>query len=156
MNHYHRNIPGQRGFGQPPVPPQGGQFPGIGDPFAQGGGAPGVDPFAGPPAVQGSQFPGVVPGAGAGGGSKGPFGLPNMADIKVIIDRMGGIDGILSTMQKVQKFVGTMQQMAPMLKLLTGAFGAKKAKAASSDDGEWRPKRRRRRRRTGARRRRRR
>ena len=127
MNHYHRNIPGQRGFAQPPG---GGPFPGIGDPFAQGGGA-----------------------------SKGPFGLPNMGELKLIIDRMGGIDGILNTMQKVQKFVGTMQQMAPMLKLLTGAFGSKKAKATSvgdDDDYEWRPKkRRRRRRRTGARRRRR-
>jgi hypothetical protein len=40
---------------------------------------------------------------------------------------MGGIEGVIGTMSKVQKFMGTMQQMAPMLKLVAGSLGVKDA-----------------------------
>lgn len=132
MNHY-THLPGNRGFTQPP---------GAGAPFPGGPQAgPPADPFAGPPAyLQSVQYPGLIPAQGAAK----PGGLPNLADLKLIIDRMGGIDGILSTVQKVQKIVGTVQQFAPMIKLLAGSIGPKKASAASADSGS-RPRRNRRR-----------
>jgi len=132
VNH-HAQWPGGRGFNQPPG--AGGPWPG-GTPFG-----PPADPFAGPPALlQSVQYPGLGPAPGA---PKAP-GLPNLADLKLIIDRMGGIDGILSTVQKVQKIVGTVQQFAPMIKLLAGSLSKKTASAASADAGS-RPRRRRRR-----------
>jgi hypothetical protein len=78
----------------------------------------------------------------------------NIQEIKNVIDRMGGIDGILNTMQKVSKMVQTVQQMAPMLKVLLGSFG-KKASTTVTDDEEY-PARRRKKRRGRRRRRRRR
>lgn len=59
--------------------------------------------------------------------------LPNMTEIKGFVDRMGGIDGILSTVTKVQKVVSSVTQMAPMVKVLFGSFGKKGA--SSSDPG---------------------
>jgi hypothetical protein len=53
----------------------------------------------------------------SGGGGGGGSGF-NFAQLKQIVDRMGGIEGVISTLGKVQKMVGTFQQMAPMLKLL--------------------------------------
>lgn len=76
----------------------------------------------------------------------GGFSLANLSEIKGYIDRMGGIDGILSTVTKVQKVMSSVSQMAPLVKVLMGSFG-KKSAAASGDDsgsGEWRPKRRKR------------
>lgn len=54
----------------------------------------------------------------------------NFSQIKSIVDKMGGIDGIIGTMSKVQKIVGQFQQMAPMLKLLFGSLGGKAATKA--------------------------
>ncbi|WP_370001761.1 hypothetical protein [Paenibacillus sp. RC84] len=51
----------------------------------------------------------------------------NINQIKGFIDRMGGIEGVIGTMGKVQKFVGSVQQFAPMLKLMFSGFGAKAA-----------------------------
>ena len=136
VNHY-PHMSGSRSFSQPP---------GAGAPWPGGSQiGPPADPFvSGPPAyLQSQQYPGLVPSPGV---SKGPLGLPNLADLKLLIDRMGGIEGILSTVQKVQRIVGTVQQFAPMIKLIAGSLGPKKAAAAASaDDGEWRPRRRRRR-----------
>jgi len=69
----------------------------------------------------------------------------NFKDIKAIIDRMGGIEGIISTVSKVQKVMQTLQQFGPMLKLLIPKLGTKKA-IEPDDDLEDYPIRRRRRR----------
>jgi hypothetical protein len=108
-------------------------------------------------------------GGGGGGGGGFPFGqqpVPfgqsaaggtgfSLQEIKNVIDRMGGIDGVLNMLQKASKVMQTVQQMAPMLKLLVGSFG-KKASTAVNDEGDApRVRRRRKRRRKGRRRRRR-
>src|SRR5690606_5876952 len=107
----------------------------------------GVPPVSyGPPAP----FP-PVPGqpvAGAGGAAGGLFGGLNLGQIKQLIDRMGGIDGVLNTLSKVQKIVQSVQQLAPMLRLLLPKSAAKTY--AEEDDEEWVPRRPKRRRRTGA------
>lgn len=57
---------------------------------------------------------------------------------------MGGIDGIVSSMGKVQKVVEGFQQMAPMVKLVMGTFGKKKGSgslAAEEDAAMYQPKR---------------
>jgi hypothetical protein len=68
-------------------------------------------------------------------------------DIKNVIDRMGGIEGVMNTMTKVNKMMQSFQQMAPMIKLLLGSF--MKGKKTDSDDysDSYRPRRKRRRRR---------
>jgi len=106
------------GFGQD-------QFPGI------------EDSFSGPPAVIN---PTVLPAQTASAtASKSilPFNITNLGDIKAIVDRMGGVDGILTTVGKFQKFMSTIQQMAPMLKLFMG----NKGKSATANKSA--PKRRR-------------
>lgn len=104
------------GYGQ-------GHFPGIGGPV---GGAAGFgdsfagptgfgDLFSGPPALIN---PTVLPPQSAAAG-QGGVGLPGkLADVKAFIDRMGGIDGVISGMSKVHKFLTTMQQFGPLLRLL--------------------------------------
>jgi hypothetical protein len=54
----------------------------------------------------------------------------NFNQIKGFIDRMGGIDGVMGHVGRIQKFIQSMQQMAPMLKVLMGSFGGK-ARTAS-------------------------
>lgn len=76
----------------------------------------------------------------------------NLGQLKGLVDRMGGIEGIVGTMTKVQKFIANFQQMAPMIKLLMGSFGGgAKATAANANLGDYdglpRGKRRKRRRR---------
>lgn len=73
----------------------------------------------------------------------------SMNDIKGFIDRMGGVEGILNTVGKVQKFAQTFSQFAPMVKLLIPKLGASKSDDADDDDYGYRPRRRRRRRRSG-------
>ncbi|WP_277713305.1 hypothetical protein [Paenibacillus mucilaginosus] len=71
---------------------------------------------------------------GGGGGGTGSF---NIGQIKDIVDRLGGVEGIVSTFGKVQTVVQSMSQMAPMIKLLLGSFGkGKKSDAEASDDGD--------------------
>lgn len=69
-----------------------------------------------------------------------------MEQIKGIIDRMGGIDGIVNSMGKVQKVMSGFQQMAPMVKLFMGSFGKNKgaagALAAEEDAALYSPNRR--------------
>jgi hypothetical protein len=116
--------PGGSGFG-------GDTFPGIGE------------SFSGPPALVN---PTVLPvqAAAATATKAGGFSLANLGEIKNVIDRMGGIDGILSTVGKVQKFMSTMQQMAPLLKLFMKKKGKGSNAASTDDDYEYRPRRRRR------------
>lgn len=87
--------------------------------------------------------------AAAGGAAKstGGFSMPNLNDIKGIVDRLGGIEGILATVGKVQKVMQTFQQFAPMAKLITGLLpGGKGSKFQSGSGGldEYKPSRRRR------------
>ncbi|WP_276356577.1 hypothetical protein [Cohnella caldifontis] len=128
------NSPSLRGWNQPQG--FGGGFPGIGNPgFGNPGFGPptaGGDPFfvAGPPAlVNPTVLPPQFGGAGAGGGTGKGF---NFGDIKGFIDRMGGIDGVLNGLGKFQKLMSTMQQMAPLLRLLIGKGGTAAAAGISS------------------------
>ncbi|MCY9661012.1 aminotransferase [Paenibacillus chondroitinus] len=82
-------------------------------------------------------------GGAATGGSSNPLSGLNMKQISGFVERMGGIDGILGTMGKVQKFMSSFQQMAPMVKTIFSALG--KGKVASGDSVEvFRPRRKRR------------
>ncbi|OXM87541.1 hypothetical protein [Paenibacillus rigui] len=74
-----------------------------------------------------SLFSGGGSGSGTGGSSF------NMAQVKQMIDRLGGIEGIMDTMGKVQKMVQSVQQMAPLVKLLMGSF-AKGKKGGDIDE----------------------
>ncbi|AZN39532.1 hypothetical protein [Paenibacillus albus] len=77
---------------------------------------------------------------------KSGFNLANsLNDLKSVVDRMGGLDGIVTTMGKVQKVVGSISQMAPLIKVLATSFtpGKKGAKLAADDDDDAPVKRRR-------------
>ncbi len=74
------------------------------------------------------------------------FSLANLGEIKGFVDRMGGIDGILTTVTKVQKVVSSVSQMAPLVKVILSSFGKKSEDSSDDDDiEETRPKRKRRR-----------
>ncbi|TLS51789.1 hypothetical protein FE782_12810 [Paenibacillus antri] len=61
---------------------------------------------------------------------------------------MGGIDGVLNNVTKIQKIMSSVQQMAPMLKLVMGSIGKSKSASSNDDDTYYElPRRRRRRRR---------
>lgn len=78
------------------------------------------------------------------------FSLPNLGEIKGIVDRLGGLDGILTGVTKVQKVVSSISQMAPLIKVLLGSFGSKKSKGNKVDDlDEWKPRPRKRRKSSG-------
>ncbi|WP_106768864.1 hypothetical protein [Paenibacillus faecalis] len=65
------------------------------------------------------------------GGLLSGLNLGNV-DLKGIIDKMGGIDGIIANVGKVQKMVQGFQQLAPIMSLFAGMF-SKKNKSGSSD-----------------------
>ncbi|MDO7907559.1 tyrosine protein kinase [Paenibacillus sp. JX-17] len=132
---------------------------------------PGLDAYLdAPPQAEASSFlpfnpvesttavtPAAAP-AKSGGGLLGGLGnLGNLGDLKGIIDRMGGIDGMLATLTKVQKVMGSIQQIAPMAKLIMGAlpFGSKGSTkgsdADSTDYEEYTPPRRRKKKKSAAR-----
>lgn len=93
----------------------------------------------------------VIEASAAPAAKSGGLSLPNLNEIKGFIDRMGGIDGIMATVGKVQKVMQGVQQFAPMAKLLMGSLlpGAKGkgVTTAQPDDDmiEYRPKKKRRR-----------
>ncbi|MFD2380733.1 hypothetical protein ACFSWD_06705 [Paenibacillus xanthanilyticus] len=145
----YRNDPSVSGFQQP----FGGQspYPGISDPFFQ---APGLGsaptPFsptietnipqlpvsatadALPAAAAADAIEAAAPAATkASGFSLASLG-GNIKDLQGLVDRMGGLDGILSTVQKVQKVVSSVQQMAPLIKVLAGSIGKKGAAATTA------------------------
>jgi hypothetical protein len=108
------------------------QFPGL------------AEPFSGPPEVIN---PTVIPSQVttiAGQPTKLPFNISisNIGDLKALVDRMGGIEGVMANLGKFQKFISTMQQIAPMIKLFMN-----KNKDSSSDSKTFTPRRRRTRRR---------
>ena len=75
----------------------------------------------------------------------GGLGNLPLKDIKSFIDRMGGIDGIMNTITKMNTLMKNVQQMAPMIKLLMGSFF--KAKTTEDSVPLETPRRRRRKRR---------
>jgi hypothetical protein len=85
-------------------------------------------------------------------GLLGGFSLDKLGELKGVVDRLGGIDGILNSVTKMQKVVANLQQMAPLIKVLAGSFkkeaGGSKKSHGDEDDEDIivRPKRRRRRR----------
>lgn len=151
-----------------------GQYPGLGgggNPFTQGGGLP--TPFEGggggffggpsggsagggffgggsanPSGGGGGNFLSNLLGGGgggaAGGASSNPLSGLNLKQISGFVERMGGIDGILGTMGKVQKFMSTFQQMAPMVKTILGSIGKGKVNSSADLEEILRPKRKRR------------
>jgi hypothetical protein len=66
--------------------------------------------------------------------STGLLGNFNMEQVKQFIDRMGGIEGIVNTLTRVQKLVQSVQQITPMLKLLLPKAGAT---TAAEEEEEW-------------------
>lgn len=141
--------------GHSPAPPAGGQSSLFGTSYDSLN-YPGL-PGHSYPGLPGHPAGGPAPGAGAGAGGGGGGGagglLGSLGNIRQMIDRMGGIDGVLEHVTKIQKIMSSVQQMAPMLKLLMG----KKASPAALDEDDYVPRRyrrRRRRRRTGSSRRR--
>lgn len=71
----------------------------------------------------------------------------SLANLGGIVERLGGIDGILATVGKVQKVMQTMQQFAPMAKMVAGLLpGGKglKLQGGNSDKlDEYKPRRKR-------------
>jgi len=134
-------FPGLGGGG--PFGPPGGNLPvpfegGGGGLFGGGGGNPGgLFGGGGAPAGGGGggNFLSTLLGGGGGGagGGSNPLSGLNMKQISGFVERMGGIDGILGTMGKVQKFMSSFQQMAPMIKVLFNSFTGK-VKSADDDD----------------------
>ncbi|MGF9697156.1 MULTISPECIES: tyrosine protein kinase [Paenibacillus] len=140
---------------QPMYPGVEPYYPGYGEveasalvPYGQG--APGGNYLGGSAPVV-SPVPVEAPAAS---GSSG-FSLANLGELKGMIDRFGGIDGIMNGIGKMQKVVGGIQQMAPMMKLVMGIlpFGKGKGKSSSpaeTDYEEYTPPRRSRKRRKKA------
>ncbi|WP_216625376.1 aminotransferase [Paenibacillus phytorum] len=145
-----------------------GQYPGLGggsNLFSQGGGGF-PTPFEGGGNAGGGFFGGGggnPSGAGGGGGggflsnllggggggaaggaSSNPLSGLNLKQISGFVERMGGIDGILGTMGKVQKFMSTFQQMAPMVKTILSSIGKGKMNSSADLEDIIRPKRKRR------------
>lgn len=69
----------------------------------------------------------------------------SLANIGGIVERLGGIEGILATVGKVQKVMQTMQQFAPMAKMVAGLLpGGKGLKLQGGNSGkldEYKPRR---------------
>lgn len=116
---------------------------------------PGVNPYSGSSVTDTAESSALVPvtpqaelvDSAATPAAKSGFSLPNLGELKGIIDRMGGIDGIMNTVGKVQKVMAGVQQFAPMAKLLMGSLlpgakGGASSQSANSLD-EYRPKKRR-------------
>ncbi|MEB3103394.1 hypothetical protein [Ferviditalea candida] len=82
---------------------------------------PQLQPYQPPVSYLPQQHKNTESGNGSGG-----FKLP-VNEIKTIVDRMGGLDGIMSTVSKMQKLVTSVQEVTPMLRSLLGSFGKKAA-----------------------------
>ena len=96
-----------------------------------------VDPQTPYPEQQYGQLP-PQQGTGTGGGGflGGGRAGQMVGELQNFINRMGGIDGILSTVGKMQKLMSTVQQITPMLSLLL------KKKGTGSDLSADTPRRR--------------
>lgn len=113
-----RNTASLRGWQQPQN--IGNEtYPGLGDPFV---------------GLPMPMNPSVVPSAQPANTTK-PGLLSQLGDWKQMLDRVGGIDGVIGAVGKMQKLFSTMQQMAPLLRLLIGKGGAATAAGMSKDYG---------------------
>lgn len=130
---------------EPYYPPQFQEVEASGlVPYSPGGpGGPGGNFFGGGAPVA-SPVPVETPASSSG------FSLANLGELKGMIDRFGGIDGIVNGIGKMQKVVGGFQQMAPMMKLVMGILpfgkGKKSSSLADKDYEEYSPPRSRKRR----------
>lgn len=110
-------YPGSNMWSSSILPAGGSPYPGLGTNFIGGG----ASPFSYSP-----QAAGAAPG--------GSF---NMEQFKGIFNRLGGLDGILGTMTKVNKIVQSFQQMSPLIKLMVGSFlGGAKVKTVTEKSGK--------------------
>lgn len=89
-----------------------------------------------------SVLPGAAAAESAASTAASGFSLANLGGI---VERLGGIDGILATMGKVQKVMQTVQQFAPMAKMVAGLLpGGKGLKLQGGNNGkldEYKPRR---------------
>jgi len=60
----------------------------------------------------------------------------NVDELKGLVDRFGGLDGILATVTKVQKVMSTVGQIAPMAKVFTGLLGNKKSSSGEQEQAD--------------------
>lgn len=99
------------------------------------------------PQSQGQLLPAPPAPSGKGFSLANLTKYANLTELKGLVDRMGGLDGILSTVTKVQKVVGSVSQMAPLVKVFMGSFGKKSESgdSGSNNGGFARPKPRKRR-----------
>ncbi|MNI60884.1 hypothetical protein D3C73_1161240 [compost metagenome] len=81
-----------------------------------------------------SVLPGAAAAESATSTAASGFSLANLGGI---VERLGGIDGILATVGKVQKVMQTVQQFAPMAKMVAGLLpGGKGLKQQSGSNGK--------------------
>ncbi|QJC53551.1 hypothetical protein HGI30_19770 [Paenibacillus albicereus] len=135
---------------------QGSIFPGLGEGFPYNH-LPAQSLFAPPPSLMPpSPAPSIgplatlegaaLPAAAAAAEEKKSslFSLDKLTELKGFVDRIGGLDGILGTMTKAQKIIGSVQQMAPLVKVMMGSFSSSKKKSDNSkmvdlEDDDWSP-----------------
>ncbi|GLI09673.1 hypothetical protein YDYSG_57050 [Paenibacillus tyrfis] len=139
-------APGQQQVFTRSLTPAAGM--GAGNPYGNFGEFGGGGPMALQPGAEpegGGLLSSLFGGGGGATGTAGGGGGFNVEQVKGLIDKLGGVEGIVETFNKVQKMVQSVQQFAPMLKVLLGSFG-KKDTAASKSGGNRSGRRRRRRR----------
>lgn len=112
-------LPIQPGGPYYPVPYQDMQQPQFSQQSQQ------VQPYQQPVSYLPQQHKNTESDSGGGG-----FKLP-VNEIRSFVDRMGGMDGIMNTVSKMQKLVTSFQEMTPMLRTLLGSFGSKAATTGS-------------------------
>ncbi|WP_044875558.1 hypothetical protein [Paenibacillus sp. IHBB 10380] len=150
VQHYHHRSPSnKRSLSQSYTTPSLDSqyiYPGI-SPFGDipQVGASALTPFQG--AAEGLATPSTALGAAewinpvveiapVAAAAKTGFSLASLGELKGVIDRMGGIDGLVSSIGKFQKVMSSVQQMAPMVKLVMGSLGKGTTKGKSSEDGD--------------------
>jgi len=126
-------YPGISPYVQVPPPGASGMFSSYGAPIA---GEAAQTALAVPVEASVAKPGGLLGGLGSLGGLGGLGNMANMDQIKGFIDRMGGIDGIVNSMGKVQKVMQGFQQMAPMVKLVMSSFGKNKGTTNGSLSAE--------------------
>ncbi|MBO2945660.1 hypothetical protein JJQ72_16910 [Paenibacillus sp. F411] len=116
-----------------------------------------MEPMSSLPAVTTPQ-PAAETGSSSGlAGLLGGLNLSNL-DLKGMIERMGGVEGLVANIGKVQKVMQSVQQLAPMMAVFSNLLSKKgsdsDAVSPGGYDTEYVPRRRRTRRRkkTGSRR----
>lgn len=128
----------------PPSYPYGGYYPGI-NPFEASeipltAEASSLSPYA---PTSGNSLTTLPAATDTAAGAASGFSLANIGGI---VERLGGIDGIIATMGKVQKVMQTFQQFAPMAKMvagfLPGGKGGSQSGNATGRLDEYKPQRR--------------